>query len=221
MTAGLRHRVMVFAVLAALLAAAFASGCLDAVKEKRAEVSRVLQEAGPVEDGTIATWLVGKGEREDEIIASPRGQWAVSATASSYFGGTRGNPGYTPKEATGAPNSWESWVDPKAWGPATENAGLEWIELDYEDAVHAQGVRVRELSGWCIVMVQLKDTDGNYHAVWKGHEKSRRDTTWLLLVFPEKKYLTRTVRVTLDTTRTAEWWKQIDSVQLVGPWPGS
>lgn len=189
---------------------------MDETAEKQRVVNRVLKDAGPVEPGTRVRYLVGKGPREDNLIIDPYGQWAVSAKASSTLGGRRGFPGYTAKEATGAPNSWEGPNDPKAWGPAKENAGYEWVELEYARPVYARSVRIRELAGFCVVMVQLRDANGRYHAKWKGKDIGQKTTSWLILDFPETSYLCSAVRITLDTTRAAKWWKQIDSVQLVG-----
>jgi len=209
-------RISTVSMLIALTLTLILSGCVNQLNKKQALVNHLLESAGPQEPGTQVSYVVGEGPQEDSIIASPRGQWAISAEASSSLGGRRGFPGFTAKEATGAPNCWDNWNDPRAWGPATENAGYEWIELKYEFPVYAQGVRIRELAGFCIAMVQLKDTQGHYHVKWKGREKIQKDVAWLILDFPKTSYLTDTVRITLDTTRTAHWWKQIDSVQLVG-----
>lgn len=183
----------------------------------KAEVERVLEEAGEPEPGTSASWLEDPTPEEEEAICdNPNGQWAMHATASSELGGTITRPGWAALEAVGEPDVPAKGVDGRAWSPRSENAGYEWIELTYWRPVHATGIRIREIhASGTVVMVELKDLDGDYRVKWKGTDKKSDYLIWLILDFPRTEYLTDVVRVTLDTTLETNY-KEIDAVQLVG-----
>lgn len=203
------------AVLAlALVSLSLSAGCFP---DQRGRVNQVIGEAGKQDHGTVASWVKGGGTAKEALItSSPDGQWASSARASSSMGHVPYMPKATPEKATGPPDVPEFRVDIRAWGPAKENAGYEWIEFKYLKPVRATGVRIRETNGCgSVVMVQLTDTDGKYHTKWKGKDKGNLFITWLVLEFPPTSYLVDTVRVTMDTTLSYHW-KMIDAVQLNG-----
>lgn len=215
-----RGRSPAIALLAAVLAVLlFSGGCLGG---RPAGVEAVLSEAGEPEPGTTAAWVRGRKEAhrataaEERIISTPEGQWAVGAEASSSLGDISTRPGWTPEEATGAPDVPGMGVANRAWGPANENAGYEWLVLSYAVPVKATAVRIRQVNGsGSVVLVELEDTDGRHHVKWKGEDKPKEYVVWLVLEFPETKYRVNAVRITLDTTAVAHW-KLIDAVQLEG-----
>lgn len=199
---------------AALLPAVLASGCTG---HKDVTVNRVLEEAGDQESGTGISQVRGDDtDEEREIIETEDGQWARTATASSSFGEVTYRPGWTPEEVAGPPDAPGMGIDGRAWGPREENAGYEWLETVYKTPVHATSVRILEVHApGSVVMVELKDTEGDYHVKWKGSVEPNPYVTWFVIDFPETDYLVDGVRITLDTTLHASW-KQIDAVQLVG-----
>jgi hypothetical protein len=202
-------------VLLFLAATVLSAGC--GVDDRREEVVRVVDDAGEQEPGTGVSWIrVEDVEDEDEVLRDPMGRWAVEAEASSSLGEVMDVMSWTPRMATGFPDVQEYRFEERAWAPGGENDGYEWLEVTYENAVHATGVRVRVVNACgCVQMVQLKDVNGKYHLKWKGKDRENKHITWLVLEFPATGYLTDTVRVTLDTTRVPHW-TAIDAVQLVG-----
>src|SRR5262245_64854552 len=60
-------------------------------------------------------------------------QWAVKASASTEYS----NPRWAASQATGAPNTESSGDHDTAWASREEDAGEEWLELDYEKGVTA------------------------------------------------------------------------------------
>jgi hypothetical protein len=203
--------------LSIVLAGVLLGGCL-LVDHSR--VQRAMEVAGAQESGTRAVWVRGGlTSSERAFIAQPDGQWAVSATASSTYADVHGVEASSPMQVTGAPDTSSFAADDRAWRPLLENGGYEWLELTYARAVHARSVRIREVHGCgTVVMVQLKDADGNYHVKWKGHDRPNMFITWLALDFPPTQYLVNGVKVTLDTTLVSHW-KHFDAVQLVGSQP--
>lgn len=210
-------------LISCLLVITFATSFLvfGCTSDKRAEVGRVIKKAGDQEPGTKVSWVKEGTKGEKEIIDDPQGQWAAGATASSSYSENSGTINMAPRQATGAPDVQLLSLAGEGWGPSRENAGYEWLELTYEIPVHATGIKIREThSCGCVVMVQLKDTNGKYHLKWAGDDRLILKINWLILDFPATGYLTDTVRVTLDTT-LVENWKTIDAVQLVGEPQGS
>ncbi|MBN2168243.1 MAG: hypothetical protein JW738_03285 [Actinobacteria bacterium] len=201
----------VFIIFALVTAGANCAG------NRRATVDEVVNSAGAQEKGTKVSWLtVEDPSDEDDIIDARDGQWAASGKASSSMADLSDMPKASAGKAAGPPDVEEHGVGAGAWGPSMENAGLEWLEMDYANPVHATGVYIRETNGCgAVVMVQLRDVSGDYHVKYKGKDKDRKSVLWFILEFPPTDYLVDGVRITLDTTLVPHW-KMIDSVQLAG-----
>jgi hypothetical protein len=158
---------------------------------------------------------------ESAILADERGQWAVSAEASSYYGGDTGaKPRYGAIQATGAPNVPQYSDHPDSWTPKSGDSPMpEWIVLDYATPVHATGVKVRQSAAPGVISkIELIDDGGTASVVWEGVDNVAypKDTiAWFVRDFPRTDYLVKRVRLTLLTNRV--WgWNEIDAVQLTG-----
>lgn len=149
---------------------------------------------------------------DSEIAADANGQWEATGTATTEYG----TDSWSAKQATRAPNVETYGDDVSAWAPAEQNKGIETLELTYDQAVYATGVRVRESDGsGAVTKVELKDVDGNYHTVWEGVD-STKSLNYLQVTVDKTAYQANGVKITFDTTRVPTEWVEVDAVQLVG-----
>lgn len=158
---------------------------------------------------------------EEKIKSDPKGQWAVSAKASSTYSSAADDTasGYHPFRATGAPDT-ESYGDQDtSWASKEANQGIEWIELEYANAVNANAVKIRQnLNPGAIISVDLYDEAGSAHNIWQGPDATQyadRKISWLNLSFDKTAYKTKRVKITL-ATNAVSGWNEIDAVQLLG-----
>jgi hypothetical protein len=153
--------------------------------------------------------------KQDEIKHDADGQWASEATASSSYNDAQGDAGWSPKQATGAPDVDKYSDDQHAWAPKTQDGGIEWLDLKYLRPVHASEVRVREsLGSGAVIKVELFDEAGAAHTVWQGVDPTK-ELNYLILKFKSTEYRVNRVKVTL-ATNVIPGWNEIDAVQLVG-----
>lgn len=161
---------------------------------------------------------------ERAILNDPNGQWAVTASASSTYAQTTDlKAGYSPWQATGAPNVDRYSDSPLAWTTKTGDSNTpEWLEVRYATPVHATSIRIRQTAApGAISRIELIDTSDVTHVVWKGVDDTpyAKDTIgWFIRDVAKTSYLVKGARITLDTARV--WnWNEIDAVQLVGEQP--
>jgi hypothetical protein len=168
-----------------------------------------------VADTTAKLAAVEWALKQDEIRHDPDGQWASEATASSSYNDAQGDAGWSPKQATGAPDVDKYSDDGHAWAPKTQDGGIEWLDLKYLKPVHASEVRVRESEGsGAVIKVELFDEAGAAHTVWQGVDPTK-ELNYLILKFKTTDYRVNRVKVTL-ATNIIPGWNEIDAVQLVG-----
>ena len=168
-----------------------------------------------VADTTAKLAAVEWALKREEIKHDPDGQWASEATASSSYNDAQGDAGWSPKQATGAPDVDKYSDDGHAWAPKTQDGGIEWLDLKYLKAVHASEVRVRESMGsGAVIRVELFDEAGAAHTIWQGVDPTK-ELNYLILKFKTTDYRVNRVKVTL-ATNIIPGWNEIDAVQLVG-----
>jgi len=159
---------------------------------------------------------------EEAMVTDPRGQFAVSASASSTYAGDK-NPestaAYTPAMATGAPNIEQFGDNAKSWATETADKGIEWLEVKFGKPVHATELRVRQTLGpGAIIKLELIDEGGARHTVWQGADDQQYDPNkiaWFIRSFEKTPYAVAGARITLATNAVPNW-NEIDSVQLLG-----
>lgn len=159
---------------------------------------------------------------EEAIASDPRGQWAVSASASSTYSGNKSpeaTDGYTPRMATGAPNVEHYGDNGNAWATETADKGIEWLEVKFAKPVQATELRVRQsFAPGAIIKLELVDEGGAKHGVWQGvDEQQQADNaiTWFSKTFERTPYKVSGARITL-ATNAVPGWNEIDAVQLLG-----
>lgn len=157
---------------------------------------------------------------ENGYLTDAKGQWAVSAKASSSFGDANTAPAdsqssNTPWQSTGAPNG-------TAWSNNNQDIGFDWIELTYDKPVKATEVRAvtaDEEAVQSISKVELIDNEGNAHTVWSGLSDVKPDErgarTWFVRKFDATPYQAKAVKLTF-ANNVSSGYKQVDAVQLVG-----
>ncbi len=159
---------------------------------------------------------------EEEIASNPRGQWAVSATASSTYAGDK-SPGattpYTASRATGAPDCEHFGNNANSWAAETADKGIEWLEVRFAKPVHATEIRIRQndVPG-TIIKVELLDEAGAKHAIWQGVDDQpypKSTIVWFKKTFESTPYAVTGARITL-ATNAGSGYEEIDAVQLLG-----
>ncbi|MFO1029448.1 MAG: HEAT repeat domain-containing protein [Planctomycetota bacterium] len=122
--------------------------------------------------------------------------------------------GWSAAKATGAPDATPNRDDPNAWAPRDAEMGRQWLQLSYPTAVVAHGVRVFEVNATgAVVEVLAKAPDGRWTSVWRGTTEIAGGSPRLLTWAPTG-FAVRTIRLVLDTNRSAGW-DEIDAVELL------
>ena len=181
--------------------------------------------AAPAESGaeTDAKAAAIRSALAEEAIASdPRGQWAVSATASSTYSGDKSPASttpYSPAMATGAPNVEHYGDDAQSWATEMADKGIEWLEVKFAKPVQATGLRIRQNNApGTIIKIDLVDEGGGKHTVWQGVDDQKyliNTIAWFDKTFDKTSYKVSGVRITL-ATNAVSGWNEIDAVQLLG-----
>jgi hypothetical protein len=159
---------------------------------------------------------------EEEIASDPRGQWAVSATASTTYASDKSpgsKAGYAPGAATGAPNCERYGDNGNGWAPQTADKGIEWLEVKFAKPVNATELRIRQNVGpGAIIKVETIDDGGAKHVVWQGVDSQQyapNTIAWWRNAFEKTSFKVVGARITLATNAVPSW-TEIDAVQLLG-----
>ncbi len=159
---------------------------------------------------------------EDAIVSDSRGQFAVSAIASSTYSADKkpeSRVSYTPNAATGAPDVARYGDNGDAWTPETPDKGIEWLEVTFAKPVNATQIRIRQNFGpGAIIKIELIADDGSRHTVWQGvddRQYPQSTITWFDRSFEKTAYKVTGARITL-ATNAVSGWNEIDAVQLLG-----
>lgn len=159
---------------------------------------------------------------EEAIASDSRGQWAVSATASSTYAGNKepdAKDSYAPLSATGAPDVERYGDNGNSWATETADKGIEWLEVGFAKPVNATQIRIRQsYSPGAIIKVELIAEDGSKHTIWQGVDDQQyapNSIAWFDRTFDKTSYKTKGARITL-ATNAVPGWNEIDAVQLLG-----
>jgi hypothetical protein len=135
-------------------------------------------------------------------------QWASTATASSEYSSSS----WSAAQATGEPNVTECGDYVQAWAPSSSHEDPEWLQVGFNTAVYATGVRVHETyySGF-VIRIELIDTEGLVHTIWTGIDITPCPG-WLEIDFSSTSYLVEGVIINTQI----DGWEEIDAVELIG-----
>lgn len=119
-----------------------------------------------------------------------------------------------PEQATGAPDTMAAGDQATAWAPLQQDAGAEWLRLEFAKAVEVAEVRIRETFNPGAIQKVVAVDDGVERPLWEGVEEIRPAPCEF--VVPTKGGISaRSIVVHLDTARVPGW-NEIDAVELVG-----
>lgn len=121
-------------------------------------------------------------------------------------------PAWGAEQAAGPPDTEEAGDHRSAWASAEANAGPEWLEVDFEPAVAARAVIIRETYNPGAIVRVLVETEGEWTTVWSGQQLSSEPLREFTVALPDRPTVS-SVRVELDT-RLVEGWNEIDAVGL-------
>jgi hypothetical protein len=153
----------------------------------------------------LVDWWLGF-EAHDDVRAA----LGASRTSASAI------PRWHAQQACGAPDADASRDDPRAWAAMSAQAGMQWLELGYEPALRASGVRIHEGStAGGLRQVSAFDDSGVEHVLWSGKDPLATPEV-LALDFPATKFRVQRLRLLIDT-EPRNGWEEIDAVQIVGP----
>lgn len=144
-------------------------------------------------------------------------QWAASATASSEYGdGSTEEHDWSAREACGPPDTEGAGDKTTAWASKEADGGDEWLELTYKSAVRPTRVRIHEtFNPGAVVKIEALDTDKKWRVLWSGVDNTAEAPAYLDVQFDPPNFVTRVIRVTLDSAGFPGW-NEIDAVQLIG-----
>ncbi|MCZ6683305.1 MAG: hypothetical protein O7B26_08975, partial [Planctomycetota bacterium] len=126
-------------------------------------------------------------------------------------------PSYSPNQAAGPPNTQPMGDWATAWATMAEDAGKEWLELDYVPPFIAHQVRIHETyNPGAVVELVLKGEDGREIVRIPVVDTARTSPEWLEVSFDATTVPVHSVRVILNTSKVSGW-NEIDAVELVGP----
>jgi len=144
-------------------------------------------------------------------------QWAVKASASSEFLDER----WSAMQATGKPDTLACTDSMNAWAAANQNT-IEWIELDYAEAVIPREINIyQNYNPSQVTEVAVFTDSGEKQVIWEGYPERVRDCPdrMSVTVDPGFNKPVHQVRVTLDQRVNGWGWNEIDAVELVGRKP--
>jgi len=157
-----------------------------------------------------AWWNAAGGE--PPYVAEKR--YATLEEAEAIYNRGRKRP-WGPEQATGPPDTMRAVDARTAWATQAENAGIEWLKLDYEQAIEVAEVRVWEsYNPGAVCKVSAILDDGTELILWEGQDPTR-EAPDALVVFVDGDVTTKSVTVYLDTS-LVDNWNEIDAVELVG-----
>jgi hypothetical protein len=118
------------------------------------------------------------------------------------------------EQAVGVPDTAQAADMPSAWASREQDAGPEWLQLDFENAVDVAEVRIRESFNPGAISKVTGMVNGQEVVLWEG--TATGGTAPRDFVVPVEGHLqANSVVVHLDTARVAGW-NEIDAVELVG-----
>ena len=123
--------------------------------------------------------------------------------------------GWGPEQAAGEPDTHQAGDISTAWAPLEQDAGEEWLKLDYENTVDIAEIRVRETHNpGAVSKVTALLANGTEVTLWEGVEPKAEAPVEMSFTVPST-VNAKTVKVYLDTKRVPGW-NEIDAVELIG-----
>jgi hypothetical protein len=140
----------------------------------------------------------------------------VDTTAMVGPGAVRaGTRAWGPEQATGAPDTDRAGDIPTAWASLEPDGGIEWLQVEFDQAVTIAEVRIREtFNPGAVSKVTAILQGGREHVLWEGVDHTAGAPADFTVKAGDE-VVSRSVKVYLDTARV-QGWNEIDAVELVG-----
>lgn len=151
-----------------------------------------------------------------EFNILPSGLVGARGPIERWEGGPKRNWGH--EQAAGEPDTTQAGDISTAWAPKRPDAGEEWLQLEYEEAVDISQINVIEsYNPGAISKVTALTDAGEEIVVWEGtlDQENLGDQVVVTEFGVSQSVNAKTVKVYLDTARVAGW-NEIDAVQLLG-----
>lgn len=160
--------------------------------------------------GRVATMTTGDTDTRSFILPPPLPQ-----AIEHWTGGDKRRWGH--EQATGAPDTQQAGDIPTAWASKNPDGSVEWLKLDYAQAVDLQQINVLEShQPGAISKVAAIMPDGSERVVWEGTMDPSTENERVNTSFPVGEDIqAQSVKVYVDTSRVPGW-NEIDAVELVG-----
>lgn len=125
-----------------------------------------------------------------------------------------GTRAWGPEQATGAPDTDRAGDIPTAWASLNPDGGVEWLQVDFDQAVAIAEVRIREsFNPGAVSKVAVILQNGKEHVLWEGFDPTAQAPEDFV-VKAQGDVVGKTIKVYLDSNRV-EGWNEIDAVELV------
>ena len=161
----------------------------DTIEEERQTMQNMLENS-PTDSGFSEAAETGYGNNPTAV------KWSVD-------------------QLLGEPDTETGDDHPTAWAPMNENGGIQWAEVEFEEARIPTELLIRESHNPGAVMsVEAVDTDGNYHVIWEGDDPTRESPGDFVVDLRDADFFTQSVKIYLDTNKV-EGWNEIDAVGLM------
>jgi hypothetical protein len=162
--------------------------------------------------GTSATSSAFDGEARwtATVWARPGAVYVQSDRDSSWP--------WSPRQATGAPDTTTAADNRTAWAANTSSNSVEWLELTYGKAIVPKEVHVHETyNPGALFKVTAFDPAGREVIAWEGSDPTPAGSgLGMSKVATSVNFATNRIRVYVDS-RIVTGWNEIDAVALVGP----
>lgn len=147
--------------------------------------------------------------------AAPVEQYANSVLgySSQYSAGS-----WSAAQALGASNTASYGDITTAWAPLPINGSQEFLTLGFGTLVYSSGAVIRETYGnGFVTRIDALDNSNVLHTVWSGTDSSLPGSPVNFAVsWNTTSYLTKGLKIYVDTNHNSGAWEEIDSVKLLG-----
>jgi hypothetical protein len=171
----------------------------------------------------LAAWVDPRqGPSASSSAFDGEAKWSATAWArpgAVYIQSDRDSSwAWSPRQATGAPDTPSPGDNRTAWAANTSSNAVEWLELTYARAVVPTEVHVYETyNPGSLFKVTAIDPAGREVVAWEGKDPTSPGTGMGTSKVPTKvDFATNRIRVYVDS-HIVPGWNEIDAVGLVGP----
>lgn len=163
-----------------------------------------------------------RGIRRSGEISGPNGYWTVTlwrASGVTLVESVRGiipNRQWGTEQVIGPPNTGGPGDIVTAWASKTQDNQMEWLVLDYAEAVVPDEVHVYETyNPGALFKVSVFNSRGEEIVVWEGNDPTPTNAGIGVSKIPVKvDFKTNRVKIYLDSP-AVNGWNEIDAVALI------